>query len=231
LLLVEDNEVNAHLVLSFLKRRGFEIDVAEDGEKAIEIARKNIYDLILMDIHLPQKDGLETAQDLRAGRGGAANAKVPIVALTASAIKGERERCLKAGMNEFLTKPVDLDLLEQTIRSHVGVGPSRPSVEVRRAPDLDDDLRGELLVIFQKVTPPRMAQIREAVAKGDWKAAAKVAHTMKSSAAQLGFFELSDVCTRLEAKGFAGNGDGWDADIVELEAASNAAVTGESTNS
>lgn len=219
LLLVEDNEVNAHLVVSFLKRRGFDVDVATDGEKALEIAKRNVYDLVLMDIHLPQKDGLETAQDLRSGLAGAANAKVPIVALTASAIKGERERCLDAGMNEFLTKPIDLDLLEQTIRHYVGAAPvkSPQSSDGRRAPDLDDDLRAELFELFRKVTPPRLEQIREAVGRSDWKAAGKIAHTMKSSAAQLGFFDLADLCQRLEAKGFAGNGEGWEEDLAQLE--------------
>lgn len=229
LLLVEDNEVNARLVISFLRRRGFVVDLAEDGDRALEIAREKAYDLVLMDIHLPKKDGLETTRDLRAGVAGPAYQKTPIVALTASAIKGERERCLAAGMNDFLTKPIDLDLLEQTVRRFLGAPAVWSPVgatagNVRRAPDLDEDLREELLNLFKKVTPPRLGQLRDAVAQGDWKSAGKVAHTMKSSAAQLGFFDLADVCKRLESKGFSGDSKGWAEEVGALEKACAEAV-------
>lgn len=278
ILLVEDNEVNRHLVTAFLSKRGYNVESAEDGEIASRMVRDKAYDLILMDVHLPKRDGFEVTRDIRGGKLGSRNTKAPVVALTASAIKGERERCLGAGMNDFITKPVDLDMLEQVVRRFVATGSKvvalpatstkpeakgeRPRPETlkrpeapldgpastepmpprqqpltaaeamkraglspvsgssagpRKAPDLDDDLRAELFQIFKRVTPARLEELRVAVSKSDWKTAGRVAHTMKSSAAQLGFFDLADLCKKLEAKGFEGEAEGWPQELKELE--------------
>lgn len=228
-LLVEDNEVNQHLVVSFLDRRGFKIEAAGNGVEALQMLRQQDFDLILMDAHLPEMDGFEATKRIRAGEAGTLAQGLPIIALTASAVTGERERCLGVGMTDFMTKPVDLDLLEKTIRATAGGnsgegGSAAKSEEGAGTPakrvlphDLDEELFGELVAIFRRVTPDRVKELKTAVETKSWKLAGRSAHTMKSSAAQLGLWALSEVCKKMEAKGFAEDGDNWAPLVMEFE--------------
>jgi CheY-like chemotaxis protein len=113
LLLVEDEPVNREVVLGLIGEWGLVVDTAEDGAQALERARRQSYDLILMDMQMPVMDGLEATRRLRRQP---ATARVPIVAMTANAFAEDRQRCLEAGMNDFLVKPVDPDTLYQTLR-------------------------------------------------------------------------------------------------------------------
>jgi CheY-like chemotaxis protein len=112
ILLVEDDEFNREIGSILLQDTGLEVDLAEDGAVAVERARLQAYDLILMDMQMPNVDGLEATRRIRAsGRG----LDVPIVALTANAFYEDKLRCIEAGMNDFLTKPVDPSMLYQVI--------------------------------------------------------------------------------------------------------------------
>ena len=113
LLLVEDEPVNREVVLGLIGEWGLVVDTAEDGAQALERAQRQSYDLILMDMQMPVMDGLEATRRLRRQP---ATARVPIVAMTANAFAEDRQRCLEAGMNDFLVKPVDPDTLYQTLR-------------------------------------------------------------------------------------------------------------------
>ncbi|MBX2988661.1 MAG: response regulator [Bdellovibrionaceae bacterium] len=212
-LLVEDNEVNQHLVASFLRRRGYQLETAFNGIEALDWLKKRPFQLILMDAHLPEMDGFEATRRIRAGEAGPLGRVVPIIALTASAITGERERCLAVGMNDFMTKPVDLDLLERNIRRMLrkkGDGMESQTMKDTKKPlpyDLDEDLYLQLIAIFRRVTPDRIRDFEQAKAKQDWTAAGKIAHTIKSSAAQLGLTELAEICKKMEVKGLSGEGD------------------------
>jgi CheY-like chemotaxis protein len=108
ILLVEDNEINRELALSWLHDVGLSADTANDGREAVQRAQAVAYDLILMDMQMPVMDGLEATRAIRALPGGTA---MPILALTANAYAEEREQCLAAGMNDFIMKPVNLDAL------------------------------------------------------------------------------------------------------------------------
>ena len=107
-LIVEDNPVNRDVLGRRLERRGFSIHFAEDGPQSIEAAKKLSPDIILMDIGLGDMDGCEATRCIKAG---ATTARIPVIALTASAFASDRERCLGAGCDDFDTKPVDLDRL------------------------------------------------------------------------------------------------------------------------
>lgn len=104
-LLVEDNEFNRNEMLAMLTRAGYECDVAGDGEQALAACQDADYDLVLMDCQMPRMDGFEAARRIRAAQGQRRD--VPIIALTANALEGDRERCLRAGMSDYLSKPID----------------------------------------------------------------------------------------------------------------------------
>jgi CheY-like chemotaxis protein len=108
ILLVEDNEMNRDMLSRRLTRRGFTVEIATDGERGVEMARAGAYDLVLMDMSLPGIDGWEATRQLRAVP---ETASVPIIALTAHAMAGDRDRALEAGCNDYDTKPVELDRL------------------------------------------------------------------------------------------------------------------------
>jgi CheY-like chemotaxis protein len=119
LLLVEDNEMNRDMLSRRLQRRGYEVLTAVDGEEGIKVARSELPDLILMDMSLPLLDGWETTRLLKASP---STSLIPVVALTAHAISGDRERALAAGCDDYDTKPVDivrlLDKIQVLLHSH-----------------------------------------------------------------------------------------------------------------
>jgi two-component system sensor histidine kinase/response regulator len=113
-LLVEDNEVNRKLALHMLKRLGCSVEVATNGREAVELTSKHAYDLVFMDIQMPEMDGIEATRLIRE-RERSSGKHLPIVAMTAHAMEGDRERCLAAGMDDYLSKPVKIDVLAQMV--------------------------------------------------------------------------------------------------------------------
>jgi len=120
ILVVEDNPINQIVIKEILKKLGFECKVAKDGLDAIDIlqnSKNDLFDIIFMDCKMPRLDGFETTEQIRQGKAGEAYQNVQIVALTANAIHTEKDRCLKCGMNDFLTKPIDIEKLSQTLHT------------------------------------------------------------------------------------------------------------------
>ena len=119
LLLVEDNKVNQMVARAKLELLGHDVEIAENGVEAVAAVTEHDFDLILMDVQMPLMDGIEATQRIRempdAGKSG-----VTIVALTANAMKGDEERFLKAGMNDYLTKPIDSDALHRVLTRWLG---------------------------------------------------------------------------------------------------------------
>lgn len=114
ILLVEDNEMNRDMLSRRLVRKGYEIEIAVDGKQGVEMGCRGGYDLILMDMSLPEVDGWEATRQIRAAPGGGA---VPIIALTAHAMAGDREKALAAGCNDYDTKPIELPRLLEKIEA------------------------------------------------------------------------------------------------------------------
>jgi len=119
ILLVEDNLVNQTLALTLLKRFGFMADVVGNGKLALGALASTAYDLVLMDVQMPEMDGLEATRRIRDGRGRVLNSKLPIVAMTAHAMIGDREKCLEAGMTDYISKPIKPDTLLETIEKQL----------------------------------------------------------------------------------------------------------------
>jgi CheY-like chemotaxis protein len=117
ILLVEDNEMNRDMLSRRLQRKGFEVAIAVDGRQGVEMAKADSYDLILMDMSLPEIDGWEATRQLRAE---SETQKVPIIALTAHAMAGDRERALEAGCDDYDTKPIELPRLLSKMESLLG---------------------------------------------------------------------------------------------------------------
>ncbi len=108
ILIVEDNPVNQKVLATLLRKRGYEVDLANDGAQAVQLAAEKSYGLILMDIQMPGLDGIEATRLIRSF---AESSRLPIIAVTAYTLNGEMQRCLEAGMNGYLPKPVDTQKL------------------------------------------------------------------------------------------------------------------------
>lgn len=119
ILLVEDNEMNRDMLSRRLIKKGFAVTTAEDGQEGIDVAREQRPDLILLDMSLPVKDGWATATELKSDEG---TRKIPIIALTAHAMDGDRQRAISAGCDDYDTKPVDLQRLLLKIEARIGGG-------------------------------------------------------------------------------------------------------------
>ena len=128
LLLVEDDRINQRIALATLDRIGFRADVAENGRVALEKLAQKPYDLVLMDCQMPEMDGFTATEQIRSQEAESLGRRIPIVALTANALKGDRERCLASGMDDYLTKPLDLNLLRSCLAKQLATlaGPAAP---------------------------------------------------------------------------------------------------------
>jgi len=220
-LLVEDNELNREVALGLLEDARLSIAQAENGQVALEMIDKNEYDLVLMDMQMPVLDGLAATKAVRANpRFGS----LPIIAMTANAMAGDREKCLQAGMNDHLAKPIDPDkLFEALLRwipmrvaaaaTSVGVPSSKapaagsgspviPGIDTVTALKRTGGNRQRyegLLARFADSQAPVVAEIRAALASGDAATAKRLAHSLKGAAANLGAGVLAESAAKAEA--------------------------------
>ena len=125
ILLVEDNPANQKLAAYILQDRGHAVEIAGNGQEAIYLAEQNRYDVILMDVQMPEMDGLEATAAIRKREDG--GQRMPIIAMTAHSMKGDRERCLAAGMDAYISKPIKREELIETVERLAGAGRSRIS--------------------------------------------------------------------------------------------------------
>ena len=214
ILLGEDNLVNQKVALRILERMGYRADVASSGLEVIESVRHKTYDLVLMDVQMPEMDGLEASRRIHFEWGREQHPW--IIAMTANAMKGDREKCLEAGMDDYIAKPVCIDTLKQALerggarRAALSGGEAREK-DGSRPPAVDretfDQLRAEvanddellrLLASFLEETRGQTEQARQALASGDTEVVLRVAHTVKGSCQLLGAGTLADVAFALE---------------------------------
>ncbi len=194
-LLAEDNAVNQRVASQLLTMRGHHVTVVDNGRAAVEACQRESFDVVLMDIQMPEMGGLEATAAIRAHE-AETGGHVRIVAMTAHALMGDRERCLQAGMDGYLSKPVDrLQLFEAVEQS---AGPARGVVE-RGTFDVDAvlsrcsgdfELLRDISQLFLEVFPGQLAKIREAGEAGDADRLAAEAHALRGSAGTLGAHRL-----------------------------------------
>ncbi|MCX6344585.1 MAG: response regulator [Armatimonadetes bacterium] len=190
ILLAEDNPVNQLLVVRILEKRGHNMTVASNGRQAIEALSENKFDIVLMDVQMPEMDGIEATTSIRA-REELTGEHIPIIAMTAHVMKGDRERCLAAGMDSYIPKPIQVSELLSVIHSLVASPDTAESAKAQQHPidlksiisklDGDMELVAELVGIFISDCPNMMMAIRDALAKTDAEALTKAAHNLKGS--------------------------------------------------
>ncbi len=194
LLLAEDNPMNVRLARVLLARLGHKLTVAGSGREALARLAAEPFDAVLMDVEMPEMDGLEATRRIRAGEAGEARRDVPVVALTAHALSAFRERCRQAGVDAFVAKPVDFGELADVLRaiaSRLHVGEAAAPDPVRRVEAmarLDDDgeLYEELCRIFLDAMPQYGSGLETALAGDDLPGLAAAAHSIKNSCGAIG---------------------------------------------
>ncbi len=224
-LLVEDNPVNQRLAHEILRRRGHRVTVAENGREALDRLSEGPFDIVLMDVQMPEMNGLDATRAIRAGE-QVTGRHLPIVAMTAHAMAGDRERCLDAGMDEYLTKPLRAEaLISHVERFAMAKEPpsSHPSPafaleEALQRVDGDLDLLAEIAGIFLSDAPAMVAEVRAAVAAGDAAAVSNIAHRLKGSILIFGAPLAAAAALGLEENARAGDLTTAPADVQRLAA-------------
>ena len=208
ILLAEDSADNCTITVAYLEDTPYQIEIAETGAIACAMFKAGHYDLVLMDRQMPVMDGLTATRTIRAWEQANNQPQTPIIALTASALKGDREKCLAAGCTAFLTKPIKQAVLLQAIKEHSQVAPPSPQEEsIRKDPILEP--------VHPSVaarTPAFLASRREdvvtmldALARGDFETVEHLGHCMKGAGAGFGFQAITDIGAALEQE--AGRAD------------------------
>ncbi len=172
ILVVEDNLINQKVVTSLLRKKGYETHIANNGQEALDMLHSGNYQLVLMDVQMPVLDGLEASQRIRAEE---RYAGLPIIAMTAHAMNGDRERCLKAGMNEYLAKPVDhkhlIAVVEQFLKQKSSPRAAAPPAHGTAADQglngANPALREQMLKLFVQLAPDRIKRLHQAAAEGN----------------------------------------------------------------
>jgi len=193
ILMAEDSPDNCTITIAYLEDTPYKIDVAENGAIAVEKFAVGHYDLVLMDRQMPIMDGLTATRKIRAWEREMGRSPTPIVALTASALKGDREKCLAAGCTAFLTKPIRQDVLLQAIREQVQI-PSRAELREQINPRLASRVPAYLRNCRQNVI-----MLRGALANQDFATASVLGHQMRGSGGMFGFQTITDCGTAIEA--------------------------------
>ena len=217
ILLAEDNSVNQRVALRILDRLGYRADAVANGLEAVDAFMKIPYDLILMDIQMPEMDGLDATRAIRRAEEGSGR-RIPILAMTAHALKGDREWCLDAGMDDYISKPFQPQRLVEAIerlleQSAAGDDALIPDAEAAPADDdgavfdrkslaerLDDNeaLLGEVVKLFLDDARRHLERLAQAIAAGDLHQAGRIAHSIKGSSANIGAHAFREAALKVE---------------------------------
>lgn len=237
ILVAEDHSVNQKMALLILQRLGYEADLADNGLKAIEAVAKKIYDVILMDVQMPEMDGLEATA--RIHQELTANQRPRIIALTASAMQGDQEECLAAGMDDYISKPIRIEELVRALYKCQSLQTNVESSQlIAPLPKVDSSVineealeeikymagedAGEFLVemidCYLGESPGLIAAIEKAISEDNASALRNSAHSFKSNSATLGAINLTQLCKELELMGKAGTTIGSSEKLIRLKA-------------
>ncbi|KIL97140.1 Signal transduction histidine kinase [Paramagnetospirillum magnetotacticum MS-1] len=211
ILVAEDNPVNQQVAVGLLRKLGHSVDVAADGAEAVEAVRARPYDLVLMDVQMPEMDGLQATNAIRALSGPPS--RIPIVAMTANAMRGDDKMCLDAGMDSYISKPIDRQKLMDVLAHYSGTlpaassapseTPTQPAVDIAVLDLLTEDLGVETVVeilakFFEDATS-RKANCLAALTQDDRDVVRREAHAVKGAASSLGLSAVRQAAETVEA--------------------------------
>jgi CheY-like chemotaxis protein len=226
ILVAEDNAVNQVVIIRALQKMGHTPVLAQNGKEALALALKEKFDLVFMDVQMPEMDGLAATGAIRKSE-KQSGIHLPIFAMTAHAMKGDRERCIAAGMDGYIGKPVRFSDIEETLAGMNRGKANPPSAPVRteswsRNEALeriggDQQLLQDLCQIFLEESPKLMAKLREAIASGDCDGVMRAAHSLKGESSYLGAGGTSQAARQLEDMGRNRDLSRADGTLAELE--------------
>jgi PAS domain S-box-containing protein len=239
-LVVEDNEVNQLVARSMAARLGYEVDVVTDGAQAVAATAEISYAAVLMDCHMPVMDGFEATREIRRREGGFR--RLPIIAMTAGALEEDRDKCMAAGMDAYLTKPVDMERLGELLAEWVPPVPS-PASDPALDPERLEVLRGlgpsdgrgllpDAAEVFRDGVQSSLNSLRRAISDRDGDALEQAAHKLKGAAANIGAIRAAAICGELERGARNAESDSTtliarlEAELVLVDTALSAAVDG-----
>jgi CheY-like chemotaxis protein len=248
-LLAEDNEVNQKVAVRTLEKLGYRTDVADDGEEAVEAVSRTDYAAIVMDVQMPKMDGYEATAEIRR-REREHGGHIPIIAMTANALQGDREKALEAGMDDYVAKPVRAEEFGEVLRRWVsfeeeeataeeeevattgenggGEGALDPAV-LESLEDLqqdgEPDIVAELASMFLEDADSRLDTLRKAVEEDDADTVQSAAHALKGSSGNIGARGMQKVCAELEETAESGDLDPAPEFLEQLEAEFDSART------
>lgn len=253
ILLAEDNTVNQKLAVRIFSKMGYSVDVAANGLEVLNLMKMRHYDLIFMDIQMPEMDGFAATEKIIQNWDESVRPK--IIAMTANALQGDREKCLKAGMDDYISKPIKIEEIQFAIErwgastaedvepetaepqseSDAALEIDEPLLEmavINELKEMDDDLEEDEIGFFQELTETFFEEsdelletIRQAIADGDSETIGKSAHSLKGASANIGANVLAEVCKDVEMKGKSGDISGIEPMIDTLEKIYNQTVT------
>ncbi len=213
ILVAEDNVINQKLARRLLEKRGHRVVIAGNGREALARIEGATFDLVLMDVQMPEMDGLQATEELRRSE-KLSGKHCPVVAMTALAMKGDQERCLASGMDAYLSKPIRPQELDAVLDLYSSRPLATAAVEGASFIDVDElmarvdgdrELIAELTEIFQEDYPKQLRLAREALVLNDAAAVRRIGHSLKGALANLGATNASSLAASIEAMGKAGD--------------------------
>ena len=224
-LLVEDYPVNQMVAIRMLERSGYRVDAVENGREAVEALSNIPYGAVLMDVQMPEMDGYEATAEIRRREGSGHH--IPIIAMTADAMQGDRERALAAGMDDYIAKPVkheeldavlerwipqpEQDPLEHRSDGDAGANEDAPALDLsvlesRRGPqrDRERDKLATIVGLFIDDVPLRLDEMRQAVERGEAQKVEETAHMLKGGSGYMGAGQMAKICAGIQGLGASG---------------------------
>jgi CheY-like chemotaxis protein len=220
ILIAEDNATNQIVAIRMVQKLGFRVDAVADGKEALQALSDIPYDLVLMDCQMPEMDGFEATRLIRSGYAGQERRNITIVAMTAYALKGDKEKCIDAGMDAYISKPVKPEELEKVLDQVLHIGDTEDVIiatgdnGVEHTEEYknmvfdeagfiyrlsgDTGIAEELLSLFQIDIPQQLGALKQAIEKGDSAAVEQLAHRIKGASANVSAYRLQNAAMTLE---------------------------------
>lgn len=225
-LVVDDHVVNQAVVSAMLRKWGHAVATALDGQEAVDKSAREAFDLVLMDLQMPTMDGLEATRVIRAREVDQGGARLPVLAMTARAMTEDRDRCREAGMDGFLSKPIDqqelFDVLEVVGRTRLRAPAADPSPAVLTPLISDPEISRHATALFLETAPGQLTRLRDAFEAGDWPGVSTIAHSLRGAMSHFRGARLEHL-EQLEERGRVGRLDHTsdllaraDADVTQL---------------